>query len=196
MNRRIGNRSRGVVGQDYYGERSARMKEHFPSRLSGESVASDWRYVPVPGARTKWEITRPRIPDCIRKCTQVHLTAQRSSWNAYISIKDQLTWIFVCMLAFHWTELPTNNMLHFAIDIFAIIDPGETALFEFVFCSIDEKHMFRPRTKASESRWELVRLFLTSVGESDNRVIWARRVAGDRVCLNVYHRKMIKSIHN
>lgn len=104
MKRRIGNQleDRDVVGQHYYVERSTRMEEHSASRLTRESLASDWRYVPVPGARTKCEITRPRIADCIRKCTQVHLTAQRSFWNAYISIKGQLTWIFDCMVAYHW----------------------------------------------------------------------------------------------
>ena len=95
--------------------RPTRMEEATLPRGHPENpFASDWRYVPVPGARTKCEITRPRVLGRIRKCTRIRLTAQRSFSKAYISIKGQLTWIFVCMVAEPRNRVPANNALHWS----------------------------------------------------------------------------------
>lgn len=94
MDRFIGNLERkcGSLGRSTWWN-SPLLAHELPPR------ESDWRrYAAVPGARTKDNTpTHPRLHT--EMCTHVHLTAQRSFWNAYISIKGQLTWIFVCMVA-------------------------------------------------------------------------------------------------
>lgn len=62
-----------------------------PSWLFRESLVPDWRYVPVPGARTKCEITPSRVLDCTWKCTQakdhsgVLIYRLRTNWPEYSS---------------------------------------------------------------------------------------------------------------
>lgn len=104
--------------------RPTRMEEATLPRGHPENpFASDWRYVPVPDARTKREITRPRVLGRIRKCTRVRLTTQRSSFSkAYISIKGQLTWMFVGMVAETSKPRTGEQCATLIIDVFEAID--------------------------------------------------------------------------